>query len=72
MALTTVPYSSSKLSPNPRLGPLTRSGIATVLIREEDKQQKCIYYTSKILLDAETSYPSLEKPALALVSASLK
>ena len=46
--------------------------VSSVLIREENGQQKPIYYTSKILLDAETRYLQLEKLALALVSASRK
>ena len=46
--------------------------VSSVLIREENGQQRPIYYTSKILLDAETRYLQLEKLALALVSASRK
>ena len=46
--------------------------VSSVLIREENGQQKPIYYTSKILLDAETRCLQLEKLALALISASRK
>ncbi|XXG76112.1 hypothetical protein AAC387_Pa08g0535 [Persea americana] len=46
--------------------------VSSVLVREENGQQRPIYYTSKILLDAETRYLQLEKLALALVSASRK
>ena len=46
--------------------------MSSVLLREEDKQQRPIYYTSKVLLDAETRYLPLEKLALALVCASRK
>ena len=46
--------------------------VSSVLIREEDGQQRPIYYTSKILLDAETRYLQLDKLALALVIASRK
>ena len=46
--------------------------VSSVLIREEDGQQRPVYYTSKTLLDAETRYLQLEKLALALVSAPRK
>ena len=46
--------------------------VSLVLIKEENGQQRPIYYTSKILLDAETRFLQLEKLALALVSASRK
>ena len=46
--------------------------VSSVLIREDNGQQRPIYYTSKILLDAETRYLELEKLALALVSALRK
>ncbi|XXG60317.1 hypothetical protein AAC387_Pa04g2254 [Persea americana] len=38
--------------------------VSSVLIREEKGQQMPIYYTSKILFDAETRYLQLEKLAL--------
>ena len=43
-----------------------------VLVREEEEVQYLIYYTSKVLLDAETRYPPLEKLVLALVVAARK
>ncbi|XP_062088902.1 uncharacterized protein LOC133795468 [Humulus lupulus] len=46
--------------------------VSAVLVREEERKQKPIYYTSKALLDAETSYTHLEKLALALVVAARK
>ena len=46
--------------------------MSSVFIREEDGQQRPIYYTSKILLDAKTLYLQLKKLALALVGASRK
>ncbi|XXG88794.1 hypothetical protein AAC387_Pa12g0960 [Persea americana] len=46
--------------------------VSSVLVREDNGQQRPIYYTSKTLLDAETRYLQLEKLALALVSASRK
>ncbi|XXG90553.1 hypothetical protein AAC387_Pa12g2289 [Persea americana] len=51
---------------------LSDHAVSSVLIREEDSQQRPIYYTSKILLDAETRYLQLNKLSLALVSASRK
>ncbi|XXG46965.1 hypothetical protein AAC387_Pa02g1687 [Persea americana] len=46
--------------------------VSSVHIREDNGQQRPIYYTSKTLLDAETRYLQLEKLALALVSAPRK
>ncbi|XP_075091675.1 uncharacterized protein LOC142171867 [Nicotiana tabacum] len=43
-----------------------------VLVREEEGMQVPIYYVSRILGDAETSYAHLEKLAFALLSASRK
>ncbi|KAJ8624792.1 hypothetical protein MRB53_033322 [Persea americana] len=46
--------------------------VSSVFIKKENGQHRPIYYTSKILLDAETQYLQLEKLTLALVSASRK
>ena len=46
--------------------------VSSMLIKEESDQQRPIYYTSRILFDAETQYLQLEKLALELVSASRK
>ena len=46
--------------------------VSSVLIREENGQQKPIYYTSKILLDAKTRYLQLEKLTLVLICTSRK
>ena len=48
------------------------SAVSLVLIREENKVQKPIYYVSHALLDAETRYPAIEKMALALVVSARK
>ncbi|XP_057803713.1 uncharacterized protein LOC131019046 [Salvia miltiorrhiza] len=48
------------------------TAISAVLVREEEGKQSPIYYVSKSLLDAETRYSQLEKPALALVHAARK
>ena len=46
--------------------------VSGVLVREENKKQKPVFYTSKMLLDAETRYSDLEKMVLALVTAKKK
>ena len=43
------------------------SAVSSLLIREEDRVRKPIYYMSHALLDAEMRYPMIEKMALALV-----
>ncbi|KAJ8615907.1 hypothetical protein MRB53_035279 [Persea americana] len=48
------------------------NAVSSVLVREDNGQQRPIYYKSKTLLDAETRYLQLKKLALALVSASRK
>ena len=45
---------------------------SSVLVRNEEGVQYSIYYTSKVLLDAETRYPPLEKWTLHLVVAARK
>ncbi|KAJ9566692.1 hypothetical protein OSB04_002658 [Centaurea solstitialis] len=45
---------------------------SAVLVREEDQQQRPIYYVSKSFLDAETRYTSMEKLLLGLVTAAKK
>ena len=46
--------------------------VSGVLVKEENKKQKPVFYTSKMLLDAETRYSDLEKMVLALVTAKKK
>ncbi|XP_038971178.1 uncharacterized protein LOC120104328 [Phoenix dactylifera] len=41
--------------------------VSTVLVREEDKLQKPVYYTSRVLRDAEIRYSKLKKTILALI-----
>ncbi|RRC42143.1 reverse transcriptase-like protein, partial [Escherichia coli] len=45
---------------------------SAVLVREEDQQQRPIYYVSKSFLDAETRYTSMEKLLLGLMTAAKK
>ncbi|GFY91230.1 hypothetical protein Acr_07g0014260 [Actinidia rufa] len=46
--------------------------ISAVLVREEGKIQKPIYYVSKTLIGAEARYPRIEKIAYALMIAARK
>ncbi|KAI3759392.1 hypothetical protein L6452_07169 [Arctium lappa] len=46
--------------------------VSVVLVREDDKQQRPVYYVSKSFLDAETRYSSMEKLLLALIIAAKK
>ena len=41
-----------------------------VLIKEEDKVQRPVYYINKVLLGAETRYLRIEKLAYALIIAA--
>jgi hypothetical protein len=41
-----------------------------VLVREESGKQKPVYFTSKVLHEAEERYPSIEKLAFALVTSA--
>ena len=46
--------------------------VSGVLVKEENKKQRPVFYTSKMLLDAETRYSNLEKMVLALVTTKKK
>ena len=46
--------------------------VCSALIREEDKVQRPVYYTSKALRGAEGRYPQMEKLAFALITTSRK
>ncbi|KAJ3684765.1 hypothetical protein LUZ61_013929 [Rhynchospora tenuis] len=46
--------------------------VSAALVREEDGVQKPVYFISKILRDAETRYPMIEKSAFAIVTAARK
>ena len=46
--------------------------VSSALIREEERVQKPVYYTSKVLKGAEGWYPLMEKLAFALITASRK
>ena len=46
--------------------------VSSALIREEERVQKPVYYTSKVLKSAEGWYSLMEKLAFALITASRK
>ena len=46
--------------------------VSSALIKEEEKVQKPIYYTSRALKEAEGQYPLMEKLAFALITTSRK
>ena len=46
--------------------------VSSALIKEEDRVQLLVYYTSKAFQGAEERYPAMEKLALALVVAARK
>jgi hypothetical protein len=46
--------------------------VSSVLVREEDKRQLPVYYTSQALREAKERYPPMEKLAFALVTAARK
>jgi hypothetical protein len=48
------------------------TAVSSALIREEERRQLPIYYTSRALRGAEERYPPMEKLAFALVTAARK
>ena len=48
------------------------TAVSVVLIREEDKVQKPLYYVSKVLVGAETRYLKIEKLTYAFVITARK
>ena len=48
------------------------TAISSALIREEDRRQLPVYYTSRALRGAEERYPLMEKLAFTLVTATRK
>ena len=72
--LTTTPLVSSSVQGEELYLYLAVSphAVSLVLIREEGKVQKPVYYTSRALRGAEGRYPLIEKLAFALITASRK
>ena len=46
--------------------------VSGVLVREDGGRQNPVFYTSKMLLDAETRYSKMEKMVLALFTTKKK
>ena len=51
---------------------MSPAAVSMALVREEDKVQKLMYYTSWALRGVEERYPLMEKLAFALVTAARK
>ena len=51
---------------------ISPTAVSVALIREEEKVQKLVYYTSRALRGAKERYPPMEKLAFALVIAACK
>ena len=48
------------------------AAVSAALVKEEERVQKPIYYTSRALREAKERYPPMEKLAFALVTAACK
>ncbi|RDX96069.1 Tf2-9, partial [Mucuna pruriens] len=48
----------------------SEKAISSVLIQERDREQRLVYFVSKVLQDLETRYPRIDKVALALITTS--
>ena len=51
---------------------VSKATVTAALVREEDKVQKPVYYTSRAFRGVEERYPPMEKFAFALVTAAHK
>ncbi|GKV12323.1 hypothetical protein SLEP1_g23482 [Rubroshorea leprosula] len=51
---------------------ISDAAVSSVLIREADKQQKPVYYASRVLQGAELRYSTAEKAALTVVTTARK
>ena len=51
---------------------VSNTAVSSTLIREEQKVQKLVYYTSQAFQGAEANYPKMEKIAFALLVTSRK
>ena len=72
------------LSSSPRLSPskpgeelylylaVSQAAMSTTLVREEDRSQRPVYFTSRALRRAEERYPQMEKLAFVLIIAARK
>ena len=51
---------------------VSQTVVSLALIREENRVQRPVYYTSQAFQDVEAKYPSLEKVSFAFIVASRK
>ena len=51
---------------------MSLAAVSAMLIKEEDKVQRLVYYVSKVLLRAENRYLRIKKLAYALIIATSK
>ena len=51
---------------------VSQAAISAALVREEDRSQKPVYFTSRVIPGAEERYPQMEKLAFALITVALK
>lgn len=49
---------------------VSQLAISAIIVQEEEKQQRPIYYTSNVMQGADVRYQMIEKLALALVTAT--
>ena len=69
------PQLLSPLKPGEELFPylaISSAAVSAALIREENKVQKPVYYTSRALRGAKERYPPMEKLAFALITVACK
>ena len=51
---------------------ISLTAVSAALIREDDRVQKLVYYTNRVLRDAKERYPPMEKLTFALVIVTRK
>ena len=47
---------------------VSQAAVSAALVREEDRSQRLVYFTSRVLRGAEKRYPQMEKLAFALIT----
>ena len=51
---------------------VSQAAVSAALVREEDRSQRLVYFTSRALRGAEERYPQMEKLAFVLITAARK
>jgi len=51
---------------------VSRATVSAALVKEEERVQKPMYYTSRVLRGIEEEFPPMEKLAFALITAARK